>query len=277
MPDAAATSSLDMPNEASPRERYAAAAIRHAPLIDRQLAPLGLLALRALDPQPGETILDIGCGMGQTVLQLAEHVGSSGQVIGVDIEPAFLEIAKIRALAAPQARFIAMDAAHLNLPDASVDGIFSRFGVMAFEDPLRAFANFRRMAKPGARLSFTCWRSLEENELDHLPVRAAALPNPVDPGPFSMECPSHVERTLRSAGFRDLQVTRMDRPVSAGNVDSTLALVTGVGALGRILREHPELLAEAAPRVRIALDAKERARNGDVWLNAACWLVTGRA
>jgi SAM-dependent methyltransferase len=111
-------------------------------------------------------IVDIGCGAGQTVLQLAQRVGPGGQVIGVDIAPLLLTLACQRAEGLSQVSFIECDALRLDLPKESVDGFFSRFGVMAFADPIAAFSNFHRIMRPSGRLAFVCWRSLIENELD---------------------------------------------------------------------------------------------------------------
>ena len=86
-------------------------------LLDLQLSPLGLRAIEALSPRPGEAIADIGCGAGQTVLQLAQLVGPDGQVIGVDIAPSLLDLARDRAKGLSQVSFIACDARRLDLPD----------------------------------------------------------------------------------------------------------------------------------------------------------------
>lgn len=166
---------------------YAQAWLEVAELVDLQLCPLGLRAIDALAAKPPDVILDLGCGAGQTVLQLAERVGPEGRVIGVDIEPALLERARDRAKGLAQTRFIACDASKLRLPEHSVDGIFSRFGVMRFDEPIAAFRNFHGLLKPAGRLSFVCWRALEENELDILPLRAAGLEDYVDKTPFSFE------------------------------------------------------------------------------------------
>ncbi len=122
--------------------------------IDLQLSPLGLRGIAALAPRSSESIVDIGCGAGQTVLQLAERVGPEGQVIGVDIAPMLLDIGRRRAAGLSQVRFVEGDATLLDLPDASVDGIYSRFGVMSFADPVAAFANFHRTLRPTGRLAF---------------------------------------------------------------------------------------------------------------------------
>ena len=156
-----------------------------ADLLDLQLSPLGLAAMDALAPRPGDTVLDIGCGAGQTLLQLAQRVGARGRVIGVDIAPQALGVARSRTAELPQIELIQADAAALGLPDAMADGVFSRLGIMGFDDPVPAFANLRRMTRTGGQLSFVCWRSLQENELDLLPLHAAALDVAIDPTPFS--------------------------------------------------------------------------------------------
>ena len=243
--------------------------------LDLQLSPLGLRAMAALNPQPGEAIADIGCGAGQTLLQLAEHVGPSGRVLGVDIAPLLLKTAKARAKGLAQVSLIEADAQALALPDRSLDGVFSRFGVMAFTDPSAAFANFRRMLKPSGRLAFVCWRSLEENALDLLPLRAAGLEAMADPTPFRFEDPRVIHAVLSAAGFSDVVVEAHDQSVSSGDLEAMLEVLLRVGPLGRILRETPALRAGAEPGVRAALAAL-----GDpsrVCLPAATWIVVALA
>jgi SAM-dependent methyltransferase len=244
-------------------------------LLDRQLSPLGLRAMAALAPRRAETIVDIGCGTGQTVLQLADHVGAEGKIVGVDIAPLLLDRARERAAGLTQARFVESDAARLDLPDGSVDAIYSRFGVMAFAEPVTAFANFHRMLKPSGRLAFVCWRSLDENALDILPLRAAGLEALADKTPFSFEKPDVIRAVLGSAGFKHIAIAQHDEPVSSGGVDEMLAVLLKVGPLGRILRENPALQDAAAPRLRAALEARNA--NGRVLLDAAVWIVAASA
>ena len=246
-----------------------------ADLLDLQLSPLGLAAMDALAPVIGQTILDVGCGAGETVKQLAERVGKSGRVIGVDIGSQSLEVARSRTAHLPQVTLMNDDAATLKLPDQSLDGIYSRFGVMFFDDPIDAFSNLRRMIRRGGRISFVCWRSWQENELDFLPVQQAGLAVPVDETPFSFERPNFVTKVLHSAGFGDVTINKFDVPVSSGDVDAMMKVLTNVGALGKILRETPALMNEAEPRVRAALLARQ---NGtQVSLDAATWIVTSVA
>jgi SAM-dependent methyltransferase len=231
--------------------------------------------MEALAPRSGEVIVDVGCGAAQTVLQLAHRVGPEGRVIGVDIAPVLLGVARLRAEGLSQVSFIEGDAVGLDLSGASIDAFFSRFGVMAFPDPAAAFSNFRRMLKPTGRLVFVCWRSLEENELDLMPLRAAGLEHLLDPTPFSFGDPRYVRATLEKAGFKDIRISAHDQAVTSGDLDAMTAVLLKVGPLGRIVRENPELRPSAETRVRAALATK-----GDptrVALQAATWVVSARA
>ncbi len=258
-----------------PDARHANAWLDAAALIDLQLSPLGLRAMDALAPKLGETIVDIGCGTGQTILQLAERVGPEGQVVGVDIAPLLLQRARQRAAGLQQVRFVEGDAAQLALPPSSVDGIYSRFGVMAFADPVAAFATFHRQMKPSGRLAFACWRSLEENELDIFPVRVAGFKDRVDRTPFSFEDAATIRATLSNAGFRQISVAAFDTAVSSGGVEEMLSVLLKVGAAGKIVRENPQLREAAEDCLRPALAAK--AVQGRVALNAAVWIVAATA
>src|SRR5882757_4920040 len=196
-----------------------------ADLLDLQLSPLGLRAIEALSPQIGEAVLDVGCGDGQSVLQLADRVGSGGRVIGVDIAPPLLDVARRRAVVRSQVDFIECDALRLALSERSIDCVFSRFGVMAFQDPVAAFSNFRRMMRPSGRLAFVCWRSLDENELDLLPLQAAGLEGWLDPTPFSFADSGYIRTTLQTAGFHQITTQAYDEMVSSGDLDAMVAVL----------------------------------------------------
>jgi SAM-dependent methyltransferase len=250
--------------------------------LERQLAPLGRRALKALAPRPGERILDIGCGGGETALDLAQAVAPDGTVTGIDLSAAVLAFARRAAEGHERVRFVQADAEVYPFEPASFDAAFSRFGVMFFADPLAAFVNIRRSLRPNGRLAFVCWRTLEENELDMLPLKAASpylppLPahDPLTPGPFAFADESRVRKILQDAGFGEIEISDHDELVGSGDLDAMLAVCTQVGALGKILRENPELRTATLPAVRstlAALDGPDGIR-----LNAATWVVTARA
>ena len=243
--------------------------------LDLQLSPLGMRAISGLSPASGDIVVDIGCGAGQSTLQLAGHVGAEGAVIGVDIAVPLLNLARHRAAHIPQVTFVQADAQRLDLPDQSADGIFSRFGVMAFVDPLAAFTNFRRILKPLGKLAFVCWRELEANELDHMPLQATGLKAMADPTPFSFADAEYLRTMLRAAGFDTITVQASDDAVSSGSLDAMATVLLRVGSLGRILRENPDLRTEAEPKLRAALADHEQ--DGLVKLRAATWIVTARS
>jgi SAM-dependent methyltransferase len=255
-------------------------------LLELQLAPLGRRGLTALAPQPGESVLDIGCGGGETALDLVRAVAPDGIVVGIDLSAAVLAFAQRAAQGCEKGcervRFVQGDAAVFPFEPASFDAAFSRFGVMFLADPTAAFINIRRSLRPNGRLAFVCWRALEENPLDILPLKAASalLPpqpahDPDAPGPFAFANPDRVRGILERAGFGEIDITAHDEEVGSGDLDAMLAVCSRVGALGKILRENPELRAATLPAVRSALAAHDGPDG--VRLNAATWVVTARA
>jgi SAM-dependent methyltransferase len=251
-------------------------------LLERQLAPLGRRAWAALAPRPGENVLDIGCGGGETALDLARAVAPDGTVVGIDLSAAVLAFARGTAKDCARVRYVQGDAEVFPFEPSSFDAAFSRFGVMFFANPTAAFVNIRRSLRPNGRLAFVCWRALEENALDFVPLQAAYahLPpqpahDPDAPGPFAFADADRVRNILQSAGFAEIEIVACDEQVGSGDLDAMLAVCSRVGALGKILRENPELRSAALPAVRSALAAHDGPDG--VTLNAATWVVTARA
>jgi SAM-dependent methyltransferase len=251
-----------------------------APL-DRQLAPLGRAAMAALSPRPGERILDIGCGAGQTSLDLARAVAPGGEVMGADISGTLLAVARDRAAELDGVRFVEADAQTHPFETGRFDAVFSRFGVMFFADPAAAFANIQRAVKPGGRLAFVCWRRPDENPIMTLPMAAAAPflpppapPEPGAPGPFAFADPDRIRAVLGAGGFADITVTPHDEKVGAGDLDTVLAMTLKVGPLGAMLRDHPDKRDTVIAAVRTAL-APHEGPDG-VKLDSATWIVNAR-
>ena len=135
--------------------------------LDRLLATLGAVVMHRLALRPGQRVLDVGCGCGHTTLDLAGRVAPTGSVLGVDVSGPMLTRARERARDLPNVTFLQGDAQTHRFEPASVDAIFSRFGVMFFAEPDMAFRNFQRALKPGGRLVFVCWRTPREPECGH--------------------------------------------------------------------------------------------------------------
>jgi SAM-dependent methyltransferase len=250
--------------------------------IDRQIRPIGLAAMDRLAPAPGETLLDVGCGCGDTSLELARRVGAEGEVLGLDISAPMLDVARRRAKedGARGLEFREADAQTAALPGGR-DAVFSRFGVMFFADPVAAFRNLRRALRPGGRLVFVCWRPLAENLWMRLPAETAAglvppapPPEPGAPGPFAFADPDRVRRILAEAGFAGIEITPHDEAIGGLDLEGTVEMSFRVGPLGAILRERPDLASVLRDRVREAVSPW--LRDEAVYMPSATWMVGAR-
>jgi SAM-dependent methyltransferase len=254
--------------------------------LDLAFTPVTSALLSLAAPQPGEDVLDIGCGSGETTLAMAGAVGEDGSATGLDISEALLARARERAEASlSEAEFINADAS-IFADDAGFDLIVSRFGVMFFEDPVAAFANLHRLA-PVGRLCFACWQPPEQNLWATLPIRMLAdkLPpqppqDPHAPGPFAFADPDRVHAILEAAGWQDIAFHAVDFRMMIGEGDDPVAAAVHftlrIGPAARLVREAgPTVEAEAKAALAAALAAY---REGDsVGLPGAVWLVTARA
>lgn len=252
--------------------------------LDRMTAPFSRQVVEVLAPAAGERLLDIGCGSGGSTLDLARRVGPGGQVLGLDISAPMLGLARRRAAEAglDNVRFVEADAQTAALEPHGFDGLFSRFGVMFFDDPVGAFSNLHGALRPGARLAFVCWRTLAENgwatvsltaALRHLP--APPPPVPGAPGAFAFADPDRIHDILGRAGFLGVVVERFDTKAGVGDLDQTLALVLRSGPVGALLREHEDKRDAVAAAVREAL-VPHQTPDG-VLLDTAAWIVTATA
>lgn len=249
--------------------------------LDRQLAPLGEAALEALALQPGDTVLDVGCGCGHTSLALARAVGETGQVTGMDVSRPMLDVARRRVPEGMASRieFLEADAQSYVFQRGAYDAAYSRFGVMFFADPAAAFRNLASGLAPRGRLSFVCWRSLAENAWMAIP-RSAGLQHlppvepgdPSAPGPFAFADARRVEAILAEAGFKDVLITPFNTDILLGrDLDEAVGMSLKVGPLGAMLRETPDQIGPVSRAVREAL-APYVKRDG-VLLPAATWIV----
>ncbi|MBP1203877.1 SAM-dependent methyltransferase [Duganella sp. 1411] len=257
--------------------------------LDAIVAVFGEAAIDAVAPAAGERVLDVGCGAGASSLALAARVGAGGQVLGVDISAPL--IGRARALASQDTPVLyrVADASNADLSEGAFDILFSRFGVMFFDDPTAAFAHMRRALRPGGRVAFVCWRGAAENDWVRLPMGAimgilppSALPDPDAPGPFSFGDRGRVARILTAAGFTDIAIAPFDASVPFGEggtrdaaLDDAVKMTLEVGPLSRSLADKPDdIRARASAAVRVAFAGLPGERS--VMINGAAWIVMAR-
>jgi SAM-dependent methyltransferase len=256
---------------------------------DALIDPLGRVAIERLGVAAGERVLDVGCGCGQTLLQLAELVGPSGHVLGVDISPPMLARARERVAGRPTIALALGDAQTYAFAPGAFDALYSRFGVMFFDDPRAAFRNLRAGARSGGRLSFVCWQDLAKNPWAARPLEAvmrllpdSAMPDMLRegrPGPFFMSDPARVRAILGAAGWNDVSLEPVEMPLNLGGattLDEAVAYSLQIGPAARAMAEAPEALApslEVALREALAPFASARG----VYMDGAAFVVGARA
>lgn len=265
-------------------ERWAANLTR----LDLMLEDFGRAAIAAAKARPGEQVLDIGCGSGTTSFALAQQVGPSGHVLGVDISEQLVEIARAAIPDGAPVVVRCADAATAALPHGQFDLLFSRFGVMFFEDPVAAFAHMRGALKPGGRAAFICWRGAQENDWVRLlmaAIRDIVQPAPADPnapGPFAFGDRQRLADILAAAGFTAIDIAPFDTALSYGRgasreaaVDDALDMAFQVGPLSRALADQSDdVRRRAADAVRAAF--AKRPGETSVLIDGAAWLVTAQ-
>ncbi|MFM0379696.1 methyltransferase domain-containing protein [Paraburkholderia strydomiana] len=257
--------------------------------LDAMVSVFGQAAIEAAAPVTGERVLDVGCGAGASSLALAARVGPEGQVLGVDISEPLIGRARALAPQGTPALFQVADASSAELPEGAFDILFSRFGVMFFDDPTAAFGHMRRALRPGGRVAFVCWRGAAENAWVRLPMGAikgilpsSAPPDPEAPGPFSFGDRGRVSRILTAAGFTDIAIAPFDASVPFGEggtrdaaIDDAVKMTLEVGPLSRVLADQPDdIRARASAAVRAAFAGLPGERS--VMIDGAAWIVTAR-
>jgi SAM-dependent methyltransferase len=165
---------------------------------------------------PGERVLDVGCGGGNTSLAAARVVGAEGAVVGADISTQLTALAQRRAAEAgvTNVEFNAVDMQVDKVAGGPFDVAISQFGVMFFEEPQTAFANIRAHLHAGSRLAFACWQPVECNAwffgraiMNFVPPPPPPAPGKSPTGPFSLADPDQTAELLRAAGFEGIQRT----------------------------------------------------------------------
>ena len=261
--------------------------VRFREIVTAGLGNHGEAALRRYPPHPGQRVLDIGCGFGDTTQRIARMVAPGGDAVGVDAAPRFIEDARREAAQAgvENARFLVCDVQEGLAGEDGFDLAFSRFGTMFFANPVVALRHVRDSLKPGGELVMVVWRRREENDwlyraqtiVEQIVQRPEEYDEPTcGPGPFSMADADTTSRILLAAGFTDVTLSRCDEPITIGrDLDEAVDMVTAIGPAGEILRLAGDRAAHLHERVDEALreGLAEFVVPGGVRAPASTWIV----
>jgi len=264
--------------------------VRYRDLVADGLGAHGEAALAARPPRPGDRVVDLGCGFGDTTQRLAELVGPEGDALGIDVSEPFIELARKEAgdAAVANIRFAVGDVQVAEF-EQSFDYAFSRMGIMFFANPVQALRNVRKALTPGGRLCAVVWRRKLDNEWVS---RAEAVveqyldrPEETDqptcgPGPFSMANADTVSEQLKIAGFEQIELRRSDLPLKIGNdLDHAVEFNMALGPAGEVLRLWEDRIDEIRPKIAAELRQAlaDLERPDGVFAPASTWIISARA
>lgn len=244
-------------------ERSAAGWERRREQIQRFNAPLSLRLIEGIDPQPGQTVLELAAGPGDTGLMAAELVAPAGKLIQTDAVEPMLDVARRRAAALDigNVEFKVVDAEWIDLPTASVDAVLCRFGFMLLADAAAALRETRRVLRPGGRVALAVWDVPERNRwitaLADAMVAEGLFPprDPGAPGMFSLAPPERLRTRLIEAGFYDVEVETLALDYAYEDLDDwwELSLDCGRPLAKAVAAADPDRVAAARQRAESEL------------------------
>lgn len=243
-------------------------------------APLTRWLIQQLDPQPGQTILDIAAGTGDLGFAIAER---AGRVLSTDFSPEMVAVARKngeqRGIANVEHRVL--DAEHMDLADASVDGVVCRWGYMLMADPGAALRETHRVLREGGRLAFAVWAPPDRNLWAAIPgmmlVERGLMPPPEPgaPGIFGLANPERLHAVIAGASWSDplVEEVHFDFRYADYN-DFWDAIVRLAGPIARVVNAMPDadrdsLRSELEQRI-----AEFRQDDGSYAVPASCWAVS---
>lgn len=263
---------------------------RYRHILQGGLSRHSAAVLPKLPITPGMAVLDVGCGWGDMSLQVAEVVGNTGRVVGIDCVDAFLAEARHDAAerGLTNVTFVRGDA-EIALPENEFDYVIARFGTMFFTNPVAALRRMRLALKPGGHMTHIVWRRREDNPAwqEAKAIALRFLPPPgadadtCGPGPFSMGNEETTRLMMKSAGYTDVTFSRVDEKIMVGTTpDECIAFALAIGPAGEVFREAGTELAEAQrplieKEMRAFFEGLERDDKG-IWAPTSSWVITAR-
>jgi SAM-dependent methyltransferase len=258
--------------------------------MERLLRPVTEALLDHARIKDSTSALDVGCGGGSQSILLGQSLGPDARVLGVDISAPMLKVAagKTGQLPADCAavEFLQADVSSHQFAADSFDLVFSRFGVMFFDDPVAAFSNIRTALRANSRVAFCCWQSLKDNDWTFIPFQAAMqhvpAPQKTDPhapGPFAFADPERVRGILQRAGFGEIALYSFNSTLRFSEADTfeqSVRDLATVGPVARLLADQPDEILES---VFLSMEQVLQPfySDGALCMSSSFWFVTARA
>ncbi len=263
--------------------------VKYRELVADGLGAHGEAAMAAHPPRPGDRVLDLGCGFGDTTQRLADLVGPEGEALGVDVSEPFIERAREELDGGVENVNFAVADVQATEFEQRFDYAFSRMGLMFFAGPVQAFRNIRAALVPGGRLCAVVWRRKLDNDWMHRAEQVVEgyLDHPEEsdeptcgPGPFSMADADTVSEQLQIAGFEQIALQRCDLPIKIGDdLDHAVEFNMALGPAGEVLRLWGDRVDEIRPKIAAALREALAEFDGPdgVIAPASTWIVSAAA
>ena len=246
--------------------------------LDKMLAPTSKILLTEVSKNPSNNLLELGCGAGDLAASISAKTANLS-IDALDISYKILVLAKKRIKNNTKINLIHGDAQSYNFKNRFYDLVYSKFGVMFFNDPAAAFTNINRSIKEKGKLVFLSWNILEQNPWMDRPSQAAftVLPQPEkqkenSPGAFSLAKKEVIRTILTSSGFKNICSRKHEINVNLGSLTQAVDFATQLGPAATPFSEAKKSeKKEAKAAIR---DELKKFKNGsNIVLPGSCWLT----
>jgi len=240
-----------------------------------------------LNVKEGDSVLDVGCGFGDTAIKLAHRVGAQGRVLGMDCCDAFMDYGIKEAAEERLDNVTFENGDALIMPfDPEFDFVFSRFGTMFFSNPVAAMRSMRTALRSGATMTHIVWRTPNDNPWLSMAKEVALgiLPPPGDdartcgPGPFSMANQEMATGMMKSAGYENIEFERVDAPILVGHsVQDAIDFQLALGPAGEVFREAGGEAEEKRKEIKASLAepiGREKKEADGIVMDSSSWVIS---